>query len=170
MLPVLSKTRAKFASGFSSTVPGHPGMVRARSLLLMGCLYIAASFFQMSWPYLLIVNHEQAAELARIPYIGWPFAAIWVVMIWCVPHLFYIGCKLISISRDKNLQIIETRQDKQVKSTLTLLLCLGILLDLVLFPFMLYVTDKGMVVFLSGVMGARVVQANMEAILTYHRL
>lgn len=170
MLPVLSKVRARFTSAFSTTVPGHPGAVRTNSLLRMGCLYIAASFFQISWPYLLLVNQKEAMELARQPYLGWPFVAIWVVMLWCIPHLFYIGCKLIYISRDKGAIIIETPRDKGIKSNLIWLLSLGILLDLILFPIMLNAADKGIVVFLSGIMGGRVVQANMEAILTYHRL
>ena len=108
MLPVLSKVRSAFTSVTSAPVPGHSGTLHANTLLRMGCLYIAASFFQMCWPYLLVINHEQAMELAKIPYIGWPFVAIWIVMIWCVPHLFYIGWKLIYISRDKDEVIIET--------------------------------------------------------------
>lgn len=146
----------------------NPSRHDSVNLTRMGMLYIAASILQISWPYLVISNWEVAKLWMGIPMLGWAFIFIWVVMIWCIPHLFFLGFQMIRMSRNPKAIIRQTEYQRRRQMNLAIILILGILLDIMLFPLLLGVEDKSLVVFLTGMMGGRVMQANFEAILQYH--
>lgn len=140
------------------------------NLTRMGVLYITASIFQVGWPYLVVSNWEVAKQWMDFPMIGWGLIAIWVLMIWCIPHLFFLGLRMIKMSRNPRVVIVQTEYHKVRQMNLTIILLLGIILDIILFPILLGAEDKSLVVFLTGMMGGRVLQANFEAIFQYHNM
>lgn len=145
--------------------PSHNNSV---SLSRMGVLYIVASILQISWPYLVVSNWEVAKLWISFPVLGWAFIFIWVVMIWCIPHLFFLGFRMIQMSRNPKVIIRQTEYQRRRQANLAIILILGIILDVILFPLLLGVEDKSAVVFLTGMMGGRVMQASYEAIVQYH--
>ena len=135
MLPVHSKIPSVISSVVEVNVRDASGSRRVVSLARMGCLYIFAALVQTSWLYLVVSNWKDAKAWASLPMFGWLTVAIWIGMIWCIPHLFYIGCRLVKFSRDRTAYIIQTEHDKQVMRTVAMLLTLGVLLDFLVVPF-----------------------------------
>jgi hypothetical protein len=140
------------------------------NLTNLGILYIAASFMQLLWVYVVVSNWGIAMKWVSIPLIGWALAAIWIAMTWCIVHLFVIGVRMIQFSRESGTVITQTPADRKRMLTLVCLLMLGILVDLVAIPLLLQIDDKSAILFFSGLIGGRILQANMEGILQYHRL
>ena len=140
------------------------------NLTRMGTLYVIVSLCQASWLYLVISNNEIAIRFTGIPIIGWALIGIWMLMVWCTPYLFYLGARMIQIIRNHSILIKQTRNDRRRQKIIALLLFLGIVLDITLFPFMLTLEDKSIVIFMSGFVGGRVLQANIEAIMQYYNL
>lgn len=144
---------------------------RSISLTKMGCLYIAAAFCQCTWPFLLWLYWDTTKQFLALGFLSWTFVAIWIAMLWLIPHLTFIGFRLIQISRDTRVRIHQTKAEKEKMRLIALILVLGIILDLLLLPFMLFqVEDKGVVVVLSVLLGGRVLKVNLEAVLQYHRM
>lgn len=165
----------KVRDGLEKTSPNNNGQKRSfwKSINLSktGILYILASIFQASWIYVLISNWSSTVRMAEIPFLGWAFVVLWAFMLFSVPKLSHIGIRLIQLSRDPDVLIAQTPQQKKKQKGICILLILGILADLIMIPAVLfYVQDKGAVVFLSGLMGGRVCQVNLEAILQYHNM
>ena len=140
------------------------------NLTRIGTLYIVASLLQLSWPFLVLSNWGLAKEWARIPVLGWALVAIWAAMLWCIPHLFFIGVSMIRLSRNLDAVITQTPHERKKMMSIALLLILGIALDIIVVPILLGLEDKSLVVFLTGMMGGRILQVNLEGILQYHRM
>lgn len=136
----------------------------------IGLLYISASVFQIGWICLVVVNYEKALMFIDLPVLGWVFMTIWVTMLWVIFHLLFIGWKLVKIGSGPGATITQTADQKTRQKNVTILLVLGIILDIILIPLLIATEDKTVVVFLTGVMGGRVVQANLEAVLQYHQV
>ncbi len=139
------------------------------NLTKMGYLYITAALFQCIWPYLIWMNEADARRLVDIPYLGWACVAIWLLMLWSIPHLVFIGLRLISISRNQLILIYQTTTERKRMGNIALILSLGVLLDIVLLPLMFDADDKGIVIILSVVLGGRIARGNLEAVMQYHR-
>ncbi|MFM2331055.1 MAG: hypothetical protein RLZZ26_562 [Candidatus Parcubacteria bacterium] len=140
----------------------------AKSPLRLGRLYISASAVQCAWPYLIYQNWEEARGFLHIPILGWSLALIWVGMCWVIPHLFYIGNALVRSARRTTL-VEQSPHQKNLATNTVLVLMAGIVMDLILLPTVLaYITDPGWIIMLSGLMGGRVLMANMEAIFAYY--
>jgi hypothetical protein len=146
-----------------------PGMRPSVILTKMGVLYIIAAFVQAGWPIYVGYHHDIALRYAGLPVLGWVMAIVWIAMAWLVIHLSYIGINLVRLSRDPDVLIAQTEADKKKKmGRIAVLLMLGILADLIAIPIAVSLEDQTAGVYLSVLMGARVVQANMEAVLQYH--
>lgn len=63
----------------------------------------------------------------------------------------------------------QTEQQRGRLNLVVVLLLLGVLFDLIGFMALSSIDDKDFVVFLSGLMGGRVLLANLEAIVQFHR-
>lgn len=161
-----SLVRRIFITQADRDLPRNNGV----NLTRMGMLYIAASIFQMSWLYLVASNWAVAQLWMSFPVIGWGLIAIWVVMIWCIPHLLFLGFRVIQMSCNPEVTIRQTEYDRRRQTNLAIILILGIILDIILFPLLLGIEDKSLVVFLTGMMGGRVAQANFTAIAQYHNM
>jgi hypothetical protein len=76
---------------------------------------------------------------------------------------------MVQMGRDPHALVYQSRADVHLMGLVIQLLIIGIVLDLLAVPALLfYVKDPGAVIFLSGLMGGRVLQANMEAVLKYY--
>ena len=140
------------------------------NLTRMGGLYIVAALFQCTWPYFILTNWSEAELFLDIAILGWAFAVIWIMMVWLVLHLIFIGVRLIQLSRDPTVTIRQSKWDKRQTRQIALLLVLGVMVDALTFPLALAAEDEGWGIFFSVLMGGRVVQANLEAVLQYHRM
>lgn len=139
------------------------------SLTRMGTLYIAASICQASWLYHIGTSLAELRQLiAILPSVGWGLILLSVVMCWCGPHLFLLGVKMIRLSLDPEVIIRQNRFHKEQQRLIATLLSLGIMLDLVILPLLYHADDKGIVLLLAGLMGGRVVLANLIAISEYY--
>ena len=147
-----------------------PAGFKRLSLIRMGILYMAAAFFQAGWLLLVVINHIEALRFIEIPVIGWAMFIIWALMAWCVPHLIYVGFQILRLGYDQQVDVIQSPREKKLMYAVALILALGIVLDIILLPFMLGVKDTEAVLFLSALMGGRVLRGNVEAVLLYHRL
>lgn len=165
---VPAKAQAVVRRLFLTQTERNPSHNNTVNLTRMGALYIAASIFQVSWLYLVASNWTVAKEWMGFPVIGWGLIGIWVVMIWCIPHLLFLGFRMIQMSRNPAAIIRQTEYQRRRQTNLAIILILGIILDIFLFPLLLGAEDKSLVVFLTGMMGGRVAQANFEAIAQYH--
>lgn len=141
-------------------------------LAKVGAFYAFAAVFQTSWLYVIASNWGIAQEFLHLSWYGWLFGLVWILMLWCVGHLLYIAARLVLVGRDSDAQVYQTLDQYKRMVRAIQLLSLGMLVDLLAMA--LYVsTGEGNVepfVFLSGFMGARAVQANMEAIFAYHEV
>ncbi|MCB9819005.1 hypothetical protein H6788_02380 [Candidatus Nomurabacteria bacterium] len=140
------------------------------SLGRMGTLYLVAAAFQCAWPSYIYLNWDSAKVIIDSPLFGWPFVLIWAGMMWMIPHLAFIGYRLIMISRDTTAIILQTELEKSRMRTIAFLLFLGILMDVTCIAFMFSVEDAFFLIFLSVLVGGRVLQANTEAVLQYHQM
>lgn len=138
------------------------------NLSWVGILYVTASLFQAGWLAIVLYHWEVSQLMMKLPIIGWGFIGIWCCMCWLVVHLPYIGARMILLSRDPAVVIAQTEYQKRRLSNVIFLVVLGLLLDVILFSFLPSIEDKSALIFLSGLMGGRVVQANMEAVLQYY--
>lgn len=165
---VPSKAQAVFKRLFLTQSDHNQPRNNSLNLSRVGMLYVTAAVFQTSWLYLLISNGGSAKQWINFPVIGWIFVGIWVIMAWCIPHLFFLGIRMIQLGYNPKVTIMQNGYDKKRQFSAAVLLLLGIILDMVMFPLMLNTEDKGVVVFMTALMGGRVMHANLEAIIQYY--
>jgi hypothetical protein len=141
-------------------------------LEMLGWLYIVAAIFQAGWLSVVVSNWEIAREFINLDMaLGLACAATWLGMAWCTIHLPYIGWRLVKVTRDSGLQVVQNPWEKRASRAVAYLLGVGILTDLIFFiTIALFVGDQSVAVFFSFLMGVRVLGINTEAILKYHNI
>jgi hypothetical protein len=151
--------------------PAQKAATTSKKFVHMGCVYLIAAVVQAAWIYFLVANIGITMQYVRLPIFGWGFAAVWILMIWCSVHLFYIGCRLIHLSGLKAVRLTQDPREQQLAKLVMQVLLLGIVLD-IFFGGLLFFYAKNVEwsIYGSALMGARILKGNSEAIFQYHRI
>jgi hypothetical protein len=137
------------------------------ALRRVGALYLLAAALQSGW-LLVIAAHRDLAWGWLDLHMGWALAAVWCAMAWLELHLGYVGIRMLLAGQAPTAGLSQSPLQKERMESAVVLLSLGMVMDLLCFALLPTVEDPGAVLALSGLMGARVVQANLEAVARYH--
>ncbi len=141
------------------------------SLARISLLYIFAAIPQLVWPYTAFSYHDISMKYLELPVVGYSMLAIWVGTLICSVAMIFIGAHLFILSKRKECSITQSPSQVRRYKLIRTLLVLGVAIDL-LAVFLLFagenpLQDKSAIVFFSAVMGGRILQANLEAVLQY---
>jgi len=131
-------------------------------------LYLVASICQLGWLWLIIQNFDQVKRWVGLPVIGWVMVAVYIAIVIVIPLLFVIGLKLLILVK-KTVMISLTDEHIRNRKTVNMLLIVGIIADLVFSSLIIFgdIKDKSAIPYLLAMFGARVLQANFEAVALY---
>lgn len=128
-------------------------------------LYIIGALFQFSWIFILYKNKEQVSDWMELPLTGWVMGILFLLMTVAIPILLFIGIKLYLVIRKAD-EIAFTQKQEKARKTANFFLILGISVDLIFAPFLIYgeVADKSAIPIFVAFIAVRILQCNITTI------
>jgi hypothetical protein len=136
-------------------------------------IYIIAGFFQLASLYPVVTHWDITKKFLALTFdlIGPALGLTWLLVLFCTPFLFYVGSRIIAFSTSpaKDYTIRQTDRQRSAFHEVAILLIIGILIDITFCVSSVYAQDKTAVVYVSALIGLRILAWNILAIYRYYR-